>query len=385
MKNDVFSEQDEGASQAFPTPAHGQEDQGLSPSDELSFHQQATQQPAPEFYTYEGLGLSSALPSVVQADEQSSSQYSALGESDLGLSGAIPGQGSNVNWDQVSGGLAPTVQPARHRGRRLLFVIVIVVLLIILVPTFALAFFSGSVPHLGPTTTNGGNTTTVNTAPVHTPVVRPTATAVRATPTAAVSPTASASPTAKPPVSWMPATLPPGWTQAGLSMEDVFAAEHTGYTFTEREEHIDFQSVGTQGNPGGTLTAAKFLLDPAAVARFNQNDRRSSAAFFALVQQQQLEQSPINLLPQLVGFQVQGNNQFAWIQVSFQLYIQHGVGNQGALDTDQATGQPRMHQMMVLLIHVQKGTPNAAMGGIGWLVSSYALDQQGMLPIPANP
>ena len=216
-----------------------------------------------------------------------------------------------------------------------------------------------------------------------TPTARPTRT-VQKTPTPTM---ATATPQATPPSDWVPSaqTLQQlGWTGAGLSTGDALEAERTAWTFTDREMSLDYRNAGTRAQHGGTFTAAVFLLTPNARTRFFQNDVRAiNNVLFDRVQQQQLIQEVVNAEPRLVQFQVQGQQQFAWVDVSFQLWQsqldpQTGQRVEG-LELDPATHAPRVHHMIVLLLRVTIGTQgaNAPMGGTGWLVSTYALDPAG--------
>ena len=184
-----------------------------------------------------------------------------------------------------------------------------------------------------------------------------------------------------------------GWTGAGLSAGDALEAERTAWTFTDREMSLDYRNVGTQAQHGGTFTAAVFLLTPNARARFFQNDVRTiNDVLFDRVQKQQLIQEVVNAQPRLVQFQVQGQQEFAWVDVSFQLWQsqlnpQTGQRAEG-LELDPATHGPRVHHMIVLLLRVIPGTQgaNAPMGGTGWLVNTYALDPAGgSLPAIVQP
>jgi len=147
---------------------------------------------------------------------------------------------------------------------------------------------------------------------------------------------------------------------------------------------LDYRNAGTQAQHGGTFTASVFLLTPNARARFFQNDVRAiNNMLFDRVQQQQLIQEVVNAQPRLIQFQIQRQQQFAWVDVSFQLWQskldqQSGQRVEG-LQLDPATHRPRVHHMIVLLLRVTIGTQgtNAPMGGTGWLVSTYALDAAG--------
>jgi hypothetical protein len=175
-----------------------------------------------------------------------------------------------------------------------------------------------------------------------------------------------------------------GWTTAGLSVADAIQADRTAVTFTDREEGLVF-------NEPGTRTAAEFLLTQTAKDRFAQNDVRvSSDALWKSVTDpaRQLIQLAVNEQPTLVKQVAVGQNQFAWVDVQFQLWrsqIDPRNPNQriGGLEVDPATGTPRMHHMAILLLQVAPGSlgGNAPMGGTGWLVSNYMLDPpHGTLP-----
>jgi hypothetical protein len=156
---------------------------------------------------------------------------------------------------------------------------------------------------------------------------------------------------------------------------------------------LDWRSVGTRAQQGGTLTAAVFVLTPNARVRFLESDVRvMNNVLFDRVQQQQLLQEVVNAQPSLVQFQVQGQQEFAWVDVSFQLWQsrldpQTGQRTEG-MERDPATKGPRVHQMVVLLLRLTPGTQgtNAPMGGTGWLVSTYTLDPAGgRLPTIVQP
>jgi hypothetical protein len=179
------------------------------------------------------------------------------------------------------------------------------------------------------------------------------------------------------------------WTTAGLSVADAIQADRTAVTFTDREEGLVF-------NEPGTRTAAEFLLTQAAKSRFAQNDVRvSSDVLWNSVTDpaRQLIQLAVDEQPTLVKQMAVGQNQFAWVDVQFQLWqsqIDPQNPNQriGALEVDPATGAPRMHHMVILLLQVAPGSlgANAPMGGTGWLVSNYMLDPtNGTLPPVVGP
>ncbi len=186
---------------------------------------------------------------------------------------------------------------------------------------------------------------------------------------------------------WVPQQLPDGWMNAGLMMGDDLQAVRTATTFNDREMSLDYRSVGTRNNHSGTFLAATFLLTFAARERFMQNDARViNNTLFDLVVSTQLVRAAINPQPRVVKFAVQGQQQFAWADVSFQLWQSHLDPNDPqhqrrieGKDMDPTTNQPRIHHMVVLLLRVppEAAGANPAMGGTGWLVSNYALDQAG--------
>jgi len=190
-------------------------------------------------------------------------------------------------------------------------------------------------------------------------------------------------------IDWVPPQLPNGWTNAGLLTGDAIQALRTAMAFNDREMSLDYRSVGTRANHGGTFTAATFVLTPAARLRFQHNDVRViNNTLFDMVANAKLVRLVVNPHPQLVNFAQQGQQQFAWVDVAFQLWQSQIDPNHPQLrmegkDLDPTTNQPRIHHMMVLLLRVpqQNAGNNPAMGGTGWLVSTYALDSaNGTLP-----
>lgn len=181
--------------------------------------------------------------------------------------------------------------------------------------------------------------------------------------------------------SWVPQSVPNGWTNAGLSTGDAVQALRTATTFTDREMSLDYRSVGTRAHHAGSFTAAVFLLTPAAQQRFQTNDvRASNNQLFDMVVSTKLIRLVIDPLPKLTKFAAQGQQQFAWVDVQFLLWQsqidpQTGQRQQG-VQLDPVTNQPRVHHLMVLLLRVppQNAGTNPAMGGTGWLVSNYGLD-----------
>ena len=172
--------------------------------------------------------------------------------------------------------------------------------------------------------------------------------------------------------------LPWARANAGLILPDAIEADRTGLTFTDREEALDVRHTGTRAAHAGTFTAALFILTPAAQARFQHNDvRMITNALFDRVAKLKLIQAAVDATPKLMKFQIQGNQQFAWIDVSFHLW-QSRIDPNTTQRTEgldlSGTHQPRLHHMTVLLLRVAKQGPAAPMGGTGWLVSNYALD-----------
>ena len=262
----------------------------------------------------------------------------------------------------------------------LLKVALISTLIVVAVGFLTFSVFAQPTPHLTTAIKNPMQKARVT----HTKAkARPTRT-MRMTPTPTM---ATTTPQITPPSDWVPSaqTLQQlGWTGAGLSTGDALEAERTAWTFTDREMSLDYRNAGTRDQHSGTFTAGVFLLTPNARARFFQNDVRAiNNALFDRVQQQHLIQEVVNAQPRLAQFQVQGRQQFAWVDVSFQLWQsrldqQTGQRVEG-LELELATHGPRILHMIVMLLRVTPGTQgtNAPMGGTGWLVSTYALDPAG--------
>ena len=211
--------------------------------------------------------------------------------------------------------------------------------------------------------------------PVMKPIAAPTAAQAQAT-------NGQEQGTTQAPSDWVPQQLPNGWTNAGLLPEDGIQAIRTAVAFNDREMSLDHRSVGTRTTHSGTFTAATFIMTTAAKQRFAQHDvRKSNNTLFDMVVQNKLVWLVVNPQPQLVQFVQQGQQQFAWVDVAFQRWqsqIDPTAPQQqiAGKELDPTTQQPRIHHMMVLLLHVpahDAGT-NPAMGGTGWLVSTYALD-----------
>lgn len=181
---------------------------------------------------------------------------------------------------------------------------------------------------------------------------------------------------------WIPQHLPAGWTNAGLQTGDGIQAMRVAATFNDREMSLDYRSVGTRQNHGGTFTAATFVLTLAALQRFRHNDVRViNNTLFDRVATTKLIRLVVNPQPQLVAFAQQGQQQVAWVDVAFQLWQSqidptHPTRRVEGKELDPTTGQPRLHHMMVLLLRVpsQDAEANPPMGGTGWLVSNYDLD-----------
>src|SRR5579884_3286692 len=172
-------------------------------------------------------------------------------------------------------------------------------------------------------------------------------------------------------------------------MGDGIQALRTAVAFNDREMSLDYRSVGTRNNHGGTFTAATFIMTAAAKQRFQRNDVRAiNNTLFDMVANKKLIRLVVDPQPKLVKFAQAGQQQFAWVDVAFQLWqSQIDPNNQGqrmeGKDLDPASNQPRTHHMMVLLLRVplRNAGDNPAMGGTGWLVSTYSLDPaNGTLP-----
>jgi hypothetical protein len=295
-------------------------------------------------------------------------------------SGPMP----SVNPQMARTSTSPTGMPAQGRTMPqrfpLIKVALISTLILVVVGFLTFSVFAQPAPHL----------TTVAKNSTRGPLVKHTTPTAIATRTVQKIPTptmATITPQATPQTNWVPSaqTLQQlGWTRAGLSMGDALEAERTASTFTDREMSLDYRNTGTQTQHGGTFTASVFLLTPNARTRFFQNDVRAiNNALFDRVQQQQLIQEVVNAQPRLVQFQVQDQQQFVWVDVSFQLWQskldqQSGQRTEG-LVLDPANHGPRDHHMIVLLLRVLPATQgaNAPMGGTGWLVSTYTLDPTG--------
>ena len=195
---------------------------------------------------------------------------------------------------------------------------------------------------------------------------------------------------------WVPQHLPAGWTHAGLTVGDALQAERTAMAFNDREMSLDYRSSGTRNHHAGTFTAATFLLTIAAMQRFQQNDVRAiNNRLFDQVAKTKLIRAVIDAQPHVVRYATQGQQQFAWVNVTFQLWQSHLDPNDPlhqrrieGKENDPVTNQPRLHHLLVLLLHVPPQTEgaNPPMGGTGWLVSNYALDQaDGTLPEIVQP
>lgn len=187
-----------------------------------------------------------------------------------------------------------------------------------------------------------------------------------------------------------------GWTNAKLSIADAAEVLRTATTFVDREMSVDFRNIGTAAHHSGTLTAATFLLTQGGQARFVHNDVRViNNGLYNKVLSTRLIQQVVNAQAHLVKFQVvtiQGQpQQFAWVTVSFQLLQSQADPTTGvrteSLQTDPATGLPRIHQMSVVLLRVAPETQGAGapMGGTGWLVNTYELDTATLPAIATDP
>jgi hypothetical protein len=295
-------------------------------------------------------------------------------------SGPLPAM--NPQTSQTSTNQAGTPAQGRATSRRfpILKVALISTLIVLAMGFFVFSVFAQPASHL---TTAAKNPTHRPLATQTTPMAKSTRT-VQRTPTPTIG---TATPQATSQNTWVPSahTLQElGWTRAGLSTGDALEAERTAWTFIDREMSLDYRNVGSQAQHSGTLTASVFLLTPNARTRFFQNDVRViNNVLFDRVQQQQLIQEVVNAQPHLVHFQVQGQQQFAWVDVTFQLWqsrLDPQTGSRAdGLELDPTTHEPRINHMIVLLLRVNPGAQgvNAPMGGTGWLVSTYALDLAG--------
>lgn len=259
---------------------------------------------------------------------------------------------------------------------------------VVLVLTLGFLGFALLAPATSPHPTAGNATTATQQRP---PAVTTSTPRPGSSPGATASPSRVPSRTLSPTVTgatglgnWIPGSLPAGWTTR-LTLGDALFAERTAVTFTDREMSLDYRSVGTRAQHGGTLTAAMFLLTPAARERFQQQDVRvNSNQLYDLVVGERLIQSVINPQPRLLAFAMRGQQQFAWVDVTFTLWqskldLQNPNHTVEGMEVDPATGQPRVHHMVVLLLRVPPANQgaNAPMGGTGWLVSNYSLDSPG--------
>jgi hypothetical protein len=301
--------------------------------------------------------------------------FGAASAAPFQLSGALPAMPSQeAQIPATKSASSETSGSSQARRFPLIRVILLVSVIVVLLLTGVMAVFAQGTPPF--TTTAQATPVPRHTAATRKPPAGPTQTAKgKPTPTMA---TGQGTPTGD----WIPQALPDGWTNAELSMGDALFAERTAATFTDREMSLDFRRVGTRARHGGTLTAATFLLTQSAKVRFAQNDVRViNDVLFDSVARRHLIQVVVNALPRLVAFTLQGQQQFAWVEVSFQLW-QSQLDPQNpdhrieGKQIDPQTRQPRTHHMVVLLLRIPPGTQgaNAPMGGTGWLVSNYALD-----------
>jgi hypothetical protein len=299
---------------------------------------------------------------------------------------AVNQQTARASTNQMG---TPAQGRATPRRFPILKVALISTLIVLAMGFLVFSVFAQPASHL---TTSAKNPTHRPLATHTTPVAKTTR-MVQRTPTMTIG---TMTPQATPQNNWVPSAhmlQQLGWTGAGLSTGDALEAERTAWTFTDREMSLDYRNVGSQAQHGGTFTAAVFLLTHNARTRFFQNDVRViNNVLFDKVQQQQLVQEVANAQPRLVYFQVQGQQQFAWVDVSFQLWQSRLDAQTGSwaesLELDPATHGPRVHHMIVLLLRVTPGSQgvNAPMGGTGWLVSTYALDPTGgSLPVVIQP
>jgi hypothetical protein len=296
------------------------------------------------------------------------------------LSGVLPTMPAPaLSSDQASGippsPTAPATPTKTNRQPRLsLMTVAILVCVVVIVGLFVLNALAQTTP---PLTTRGNGSAQSATGNQQQLSVKASPTPVHTTGSSSQGQTATQSS-----ADWVPQQLPTGWTNAGLLTGDALQALRTAVAFNDREMSLDYRSVGTRNNHGGTFTAATFILTPAARQRFQQNDVReiNNTLFDRVVNTRQIR-LVIDPQPQLVKFAQQGQQQFAWVDVAFQLW-QSQIDPHSAQqriegkDVDPNTHQPRIHHMMVLLLHVpaENEGNNPPMGGTGWLVSNYGLD-----------
>src|SRR5579883_3103810 len=265
-------------------------------------------------------------------------------------------------------------QPAASRRRTWMKIGLISLVIVLALGFLGFSMFAQASPPLTTTSPNQNGPSGTHAVPTVRPTPNPKPTPKVPSPT----PTTTAG-------NWVPASLPAGWTNAGLTLGDAMFAERTAATFTDREMSLDYRNIGSRAQHSGTMTAATFILTPAARERFQENDVRvANNQLYDSVATSHLIQSVVNAQPHLIAFQVRGQQQFAWVDVAFTLW-QSKLDPQNAnhtvegMEVDPATGQPRVHHMVVLLLRVPPANQgvDAPMGGTGWLVSNYALDQPG--------
>lgn len=274
----------------------------------------------------------------------------------------------------------PSNSPRTARSFPFMRAFILVAIIVVIIFTGLMAMLAQSAPTLPAKAASSQTGTTQARSTQTTPIPQPGTGKTPTTPgTANSSPSGTGI--------WLPQPLPAGWTDAGLTTGDALFAERTANAFTDREMSLDFRSVGTRQQHGGTFTTSLFILTPNAKTRFAQNDVRViNNILFDTVQQEKRIQSVINPQPQVIKFATQGQQQFAWVDVSFQLWISKvdatGKRTEG-IESDPTTNQPRTHHMSVLLLRMPQDTQgaNPAMGGTGWLVTTYELDQNGPLDI----
>jgi hypothetical protein len=232
-------------------------------------------------------------------------------------SGPLPAM--NPQTARASTNQVDTPAQGRATPRRFPFLKVglISAVIVLVVGFLALSVFAQPTSHL----TTVAKNPTYGSPATHTTVAAKSTRPLQRTPILTIG---TATPQATPQNNWVPSaqTLQQlGWTGAGLSTADALEAERTAWTFNDREMSLDYRNVGTRAQHGGTFTASVFLLTTNARVRFFQNDVRViNNVLFDRVQQQRLIQEVVNAQPLLVQFQVQGQQQFAWVDVSFQLW-----------------------------------------------------------------
>ena len=344
-------------------------------------------------------------PLVEELDDQDAPSVLPF-QSSAAMSAVV--QPSTVNAHRTMRTSSPSSPQGTTQGRsvpwlNLSILLIVTVVVVTLIGGSILVFAEPGVP-LAAMPTDGRSTgTTAGRSPAIYPPM-PTSTSASSTPKAVPRPSPTPSV-----LSTQGKGMPPevggpslqllqqmGWTQAGRSLADAVEAQRTATTFVDREMSYDFRIIGTPEHHGGTLTNATFLLTDGAKSRFIHHDvRMSNNTLYNTISEGKVIQQVVGPQSMLVAFQIQTiqgqPHQFAWLTVSFGLFqssIDQTTGHRlEGFERDPATGQPRLHQMVVLLVRVNpelQGT-GAPMGGTGWLVNDYALDATTLPAVATTP